>query len=210
MRAQSVSQQAPYYCPYDRCTGSDARQVTRWPERPIAALSARRARRHYQFLDRIRPEPADRAGSASSGARPEAVNNLSRLTGVAPPDFLAELSRVLAGVVDRLLRDKFTGQVADVFQDIDVLLIPVMNAPMPSAAEWNEMAKGDIARPLCYIGTVHFGRDAGSYDERRLRQAWRADRLSVGRKAFVGRSAASGWARVPVDHRLAHAPPGAG
>ena len=49
-----------------------------------------------------------------------------------------------------ILRDKFTGQVADVFQDIDVLLIPVMNAPMPSAAEWNEMAKGDIARLLCY------------------------------------------------------------
>lgn len=33
---------------------------------------------------------------------PEAVNNLSRLTGVAPPDLSAELARVLPGVVDRL------------------------------------------------------------------------------------------------------------
>jgi uncharacterized protein YidB (DUF937 family) len=33
---------------------------------------------------------------------PEAVNNLSRPTGVAPPDLLAELSRVLPGVVDML------------------------------------------------------------------------------------------------------------
>jgi len=32
----------------------------------------------------------------------DAVNNLSRLTGVAPQDLLSELSRVLPGVVDRL------------------------------------------------------------------------------------------------------------
>ena len=49
-----------------------------------------------------------------------------------------------------ILRGKFAGQVAAVFQDIDVLLIPVMNAPMPSAAEWIEMAKGDIAPLLRY------------------------------------------------------------
>jgi amidase len=47
-----------------------------------------------------------------------------------------------------ILRGEFAGQVAAVFQDIDVLLIPVMNAPMPSAAEWIEMAKGDIAHLL--------------------------------------------------------------
>jgi len=33
---------------------------------------------------------------------PEAVNNLTRLTGVPQKDLLAELSRVLPGVVDRL------------------------------------------------------------------------------------------------------------
>jgi uncharacterized protein YidB (DUF937 family) len=33
---------------------------------------------------------------------PEAVNNLSRLTGVPQNDLIAELSRVLPGVVDRL------------------------------------------------------------------------------------------------------------
>jgi uncharacterized protein YidB (DUF937 family) len=33
---------------------------------------------------------------------PDAVNNLSRLTGVASHDLLSELSRVLPGVVDRL------------------------------------------------------------------------------------------------------------
>jgi amidase len=49
-----------------------------------------------------------------------------------------------------ILRGKFAGQVAAVFQDIDVLLIPVMNAPMPSAAEWVEMAKGDIGPLLRY------------------------------------------------------------
>ena len=44
-----------------------------------------------------------------------------------------------------ILRDKFAGQVAAVFQDIDVLLIPVMKTPTPSAAEWAEMVKGDVA-----------------------------------------------------------------
>ena len=44
----------------------------------------------------------------------------------------------------------FAGQVAEVFQDIDVLLVPVWNTPMPSAAEWAEMAKGDIAHLLRY------------------------------------------------------------
>jgi uncharacterized protein YidB (DUF937 family) len=33
---------------------------------------------------------------------PEAVNNLSQLTGAAPHDLVSELSRVLPGVVDRL------------------------------------------------------------------------------------------------------------
>ena len=49
-----------------------------------------------------------------------------------------------------ILRDRFTGQVADMFRDIDVLLIPVMSAPTPSAAEWDEMAKGDLAPVLRY------------------------------------------------------------
>ena len=47
-------------------------------------------------------------------------------------------------------RDRFTGQVADVFRDIDVLLIPVMATPTPSTAEWDEMAKGDLAPVLRY------------------------------------------------------------
>ena len=49
-----------------------------------------------------------------------------------------------------ILHDKFAGQVSEVFQDIDVLLVPVWNTPMPSAAEWVEMAKGDIAHRLRY------------------------------------------------------------
>lgn len=47
-------------------------------------------------------------------------------------------------------RDRFAGQVADVFRDIDVLLIPVMATPTPSTAEWHEMAKGDLAPVLRY------------------------------------------------------------
>src|SRR5690349_406477 len=34
--------------------------------------------------------------------------------------------------------------------DIDVLLIPVMAAPTPTTAEWDEMAKGDLAPVLRY------------------------------------------------------------
>ena len=33
---------------------------------------------------------------------PEAVNNLSQLTGAAPHDLVSELSRILPGVIDRL------------------------------------------------------------------------------------------------------------
>ncbi len=33
---------------------------------------------------------------------PDAVNNLSRMTGVAPHDLVSELSRVLPGIVDKL------------------------------------------------------------------------------------------------------------
>jgi amidase len=49
-----------------------------------------------------------------------------------------------------ILRDSFIGQVTSVFQDIDVLLVPVMNAPTPSAAEWDEMAKGELTDVLRY------------------------------------------------------------
>jgi amidase len=51
-----------------------------------------------------------------------------------------------------IVRDRFAGQVAAAFQDIDVLLIPVWPAPLPSAAEWMEMAQGDIADLLRYSG----------------------------------------------------------
>jgi amidase len=51
-----------------------------------------------------------------------------------------------------IVRDQFTGQVAAAFQDIDVLLIPVWPTLMPSAAEWMEMAQGDIAELLRYSG----------------------------------------------------------
>jgi amidase len=47
-------------------------------------------------------------------------------------------------------RDRFKGQVAAMFQDIDVLLIPVMRAPMPSPDEWAVMAKDDISDVLRY------------------------------------------------------------
>ena len=36
------------------------------------------------------------------------------------------------------------------FQDIDVLLVPVMKNPTPGAAEWLEMLQGDIANLLRY------------------------------------------------------------
>jgi amidase len=54
------------------------------------------------------------------------------------------------------VRGKFAGQVAEVFQDIDVLLIPVMKTPTPSAAEWVEMAKGDITHLLRFTAEFNF------------------------------------------------------
>jgi amidase len=48
------------------------------------------------------------------------------------------------------VRGKFLGQVADVFQDIDVMLIPVIRTPSPTPAEWLEMLEGDIAQLLRY------------------------------------------------------------
>jgi amidase len=49
-----------------------------------------------------------------------------------------------------ILRDQFAGRVADAFQDIDVLLIPVWTTPAPDIAEWAEMARGDIMSQLIY------------------------------------------------------------
>jgi amidase len=81
--------------------------------------------------------------------------------------------KVSAGEVGKahIQRDKFTGQVAAAFQDIDVLLIPVWPTPMPSAAEWVEMAQGDIAELLRYAGPFNLtGMPAltmnGGFDQR--------------------------------------------
>src|SRR6266576_2532958 len=62
--------------------------------------------------------------------------------------------KVSAGELGKahIQRDKFVGQVAAAFRDIDVLLIPVWPTPMPSAAEWIEMAQGDLAELLRYAG----------------------------------------------------------
>jgi amidase len=69
---------------------------------------------------------------------------LNRVLEAAGKVTAAELGKA------HILRDRFTGQVAGMFRDIDVLLIPVMSAPSPSAAEWDEMAKGDLAPALRY------------------------------------------------------------
>jgi amidase len=68
-------------------------------------------------------------------------------------------------------RDKFVGEVAAAFRDIDVLLIPVWPTPMPSAAEWIEMAQGDLAELLRYAGPFNLtGMPAltmnGGFDQR--------------------------------------------
>jgi amidase len=69
---------------------------------------------------------------------------LSRVLEAAGKITAAELGKA------HILRDRFTGQIADVFRDIDVLLIPVMAASTPSIAEWDELAKGDLAPVLRY------------------------------------------------------------
>jgi amidase len=71
----------------------------------------------------------------------------------------------------QITRSKFAGQVAAVFQDIDVLLAPVMTGPTPSAAEWIEMVKGDISHLLRYTAEFNFtGQPAitlnGGFDKR--------------------------------------------
>ena len=50
----------------------------------------------------------------------------------------------------QIFRGKYAGQVAEAFRDIDVLLIPVMKTTTPTAAEWEEMVKGDVADLLRY------------------------------------------------------------
>jgi len=71
---------------------------------------------------------------------------LSHILDAAGKVSAAELGKA------HIVRDRFAGQVAAAFQDIDFLLIPVWPTPMPSAAEWIEMAQGNIADLLRYSG----------------------------------------------------------
>ena len=93
--------------------------------------------------------------------------------GPALGNVLEAARKVSAGELGKahIVRDRFAGQVAAAFQDIDVLLIPVWPTPMPSAAEWMEMAQGDIADLLRYSGPFNLtGMPAltmnGGFDER--------------------------------------------
>ena len=85
------------------------------------------------------------------------------------PSRAAEYGPGLAGFIDsaaqvsamdlgkaQITRGKFKGQVAAAFEDIDVLLIPVMKRPTPGAAEWIEMAKGDITDLLRFTAEFDF------------------------------------------------------
>jgi amidase len=73
-------------------------------------------------------------------------------------DFIAAGRQVSAFDLGKaqLTRGKFRGEVAAVFQDIDVLLVPVMKNPTPGAAEWLELVKGDIADLLRYTAEFDF------------------------------------------------------
>ncbi len=81
----------------------------------------------------------------------------------------AEYGPGLAGFIDtaksvsamdlgkaQITRGKFAGQVAATFQDIDVLLIPVMKSVTPTATGWLEMVKGPIAELLIYTAEFDF------------------------------------------------------
>ena len=90
---------------------------------------------------------------------------LGRVLGAAGKVSAGELGKA------HIVRDQFTGQVAAAFEDIDVLLIPVWPTPMPSAAEWTEMAQGEIADLLRYSGPFNLtGMPAltmnGGFDQR--------------------------------------------
>ena len=67
-----------------------------------------------------------------------------------------------------ILRDRFAGQVAEAFQDIDVLLIPVMEYADAQRRRMDGDGEGRYRASVALLGTVQFDRDAGAYDERRL------------------------------------------
>jgi len=71
----------------------------------------------------------------------------------------------------QIARGKFAGQVAAVFQDVDVLLVPVLSMPTPTVAGWREMVAGDISHVLRYSAEFNFtGQPAitlnGGFDKR--------------------------------------------
>jgi len=72
--------------------------------------------------------------------------------------FIASAGKVSAMDLGKaqIARGKFAGEVAAAFEDIDVLLIPVMKDPTPGAAEWIEMVKGDISHLLRYTAEFNF------------------------------------------------------
>ncbi len=93
--------------------------------------------------------------------------------GAGLGDFLASASRISATELGKagIERRRFAGKVAEVFQDIDVLIAPVLKAPTPSLAEWSEMVAGDISHILRFSAEFNFtGQPAitlnGGFDKR--------------------------------------------
>lgn len=111
------------------------------------------------------PEVAIAHEATYPGRAAEYGPALGRVLEAARKVSAAELGKA------HIVRDQFAGQVAAAFQDIDVLLIPVWPTAMPTAAEWMEMAQGDIADLLRYSGPFNLtGMPAltmnGGFDQR--------------------------------------------
>jgi len=102
------------------------------------------------FLHLVLAEAAIAHAATYPGRATEYGSGLSGVLEAGRKINAAELGKA------HILRDRFSGQVAGVFRDIDVLLIPVMVAPTPSVAEWDEMAKGDLAPALRYSALFNF------------------------------------------------------
>jgi amidase len=186
----------------------DVAAVMRAAIAALTDLGARFVPVHFPISDRLFEAWTSICLLEAALAHAETFPSLAAEYGPNLSNALERGQKVSAFELGKAIHERlaYNGRVAELFDSIDLVIVPVIPGIVPSSAEWLEIARGDFTPIIRYTApfdmtgsptvTLPCGFDRNGVPDRIP---------ACGSASFRG-SPASGRTCLPAGHRLAYAP----